>query len=97
MANSNNNNFVTIEDGISNFTGGKVTSKKTINPMGIVWLAIGALMFVAQTFDKEDGALTMALFVMGLCAVAVWRNHAVCEKVALLLRRQVDEAAQVYV
>ena len=71
MANSNNNNnFVTIEDGISNFTGGKVTSKKTINPMGIVWLAIGALMFVAQTFDKEDGALTMALFVMGLCAVA---------------------------
>ena len=71
MANlNNNNNFVTIEDSISDFTGGKVTSKNSFNTAGIVWLAIGALLFVIQTFDKEDGALTMALIAMGLCAVA---------------------------
>ncbi len=71
MANSNNNNnFVTIDNGIYDFTGGKVTSKKSLNTMGFVWLAVGALMFIVQTFDKEDGAITMALIMIGLCAVS---------------------------
>jgi hypothetical protein len=65
-----NNNFVAIEDGISSFSNGKVTCKKTFNTMGIVWFIIGALMFVAQIFDKDNGSITMALLMMGLCAVA---------------------------
>ena len=58
MANLNNN-FVTIEDGISDFTGGKVTSKNSFNTAGIVWLAIGALLFVIQTFDKRRFSLNI--------------------------------------
>ena len=70
MANSINNNFVSIEDGISTFSNGKVSCKKTLNTMGIVWLVVSALMFVAQIFDKDNGTITMALIIMGLCAMA---------------------------
>ncbi len=64
------NNFTNIENGISTFSNGKVTIEKKLNTTGIVWLIIGALMFVAQIFDKENGTITMALLMMGLCAVA---------------------------
>lgn len=63
-------NIITLEDGITEFTNGKVTSTKGVNKMGIVWLVVGALLFAAQTLDKENGTLTMALIVMGLCAVS---------------------------
>ena len=64
------NKFATLEDGITAFTNGRVVRKESFNYSGIVWLAVGALLFAAQTFDKENSALTMALIAFGISAAA---------------------------
>lgn len=66
---ANSNNFVTIENGISDFTGGKVTIKKSFNYLGLLWFVIGIILLVTQSFGKDNSTLTMILLVAGIALV----------------------------
>lgn len=66
----NINKFPELEDSISSITNEKVEIKKVVNRTSIICLVAGALMFVVQTLDKNDGAWTMFLLIMGICTLA---------------------------
>ena len=66
---ANNNKITTIEEGIEAFTMGHVTKRNEFGYKGLVWLALGVVAIVAQTFDKENGTLTMALLMVGISLV----------------------------
>ena len=63
------NTYATIEEGIEAFAMGHVTKRNEFGYKGLVWLALGVVAIVAQTFDKENGTLTMALLMVGISLV----------------------------
>lgn len=62
-----NNKILTIEEGVETFSTGHVTKRKVLGYKGLIWVAIGVAFCVAQTFDKENGSLTMFLLIAGQC------------------------------
>lgn len=66
---ANNNKITTIEEGVEAFANGHVTKRNEFGYKGLVWIAIGVAAIVAQTFDKENGTLTMALLIIGISLV----------------------------
>lgn len=65
MAN-NNNSIAPIDECVETLSMGHVTKRKVFGFKGLIWLALGIAALVAQTFDKENGSLTMGLLMVGL-------------------------------
>ena len=64
------NAIKTIEEGVEEFSMGHVTKRKGFGYIGLLWLALGIAAFIAQSFDKENGTLTMVLLIAGMCLVS---------------------------
>ena len=63
---NNNNSIALIEDCVETLSMGHITKRKVFGFKGLIWFALGIAALVAQTFDKENGSLTMALLIVGL-------------------------------
>lgn len=63
------NTIKTIEDSVEEISMNHVSKSKEFGYKGLIWFAIGVVALVAQTFDQENGTITMALLIAGISLI----------------------------